>query len=288
MENTYIEKLNKGSIYKADLEACEDLFSKIVDFDPKTICSIPGCVSITAMTGAGKTILIRDFLKQTEDHFKEVHLISRTAKSQSIYDFIPRDNIKDDFDEDFLSSLYQQRKLKKLNNNKVSLDPVLIIFDDIINDPMYKKSKIIDNIFTEGRHYNISVWFLTQNFTSLKQLQRNNVRWAISFCHDTALERDKFSSSYLSVQNDRIGRLLFNKITKEKPYQCVVVEVYKVGVDPCEKIKKYIANPDVKDPKVKPVDKTIVVYSIESVVDKKDDKITHVTYTGNPISSEYI
>lgn len=264
MSNEYIEQLNNGSIYKADLITCENIFSKIQDFEPETMMKMPGCVSITAMTGAGKTILIKDLLKRTEKHWKEVHLVSRTAKMQSIYNFVPRENIQESWNEEYLMGIFNSRKSKKEKDNDKDLDPILIIFDDIINDTNYKKSLAINNLFTEGRHYNISIWFLTQNFTSLKMLQRNNVRWAISFCHDTAVERRKFSDSYMSTENERVARLLFNKITKAKAYQCVVVEVYKVGVEPHEKIKKYIADANIGDPVIEPIIKQSVLPAVNT------------------------
>ncbi len=270
-ESNYINGLNNGSIYKADLIHANELHSKIKDLDPTSIGEQCGCMSITAMTGAGKTILIKDLLSHNHGKYNKIYLISRTAKAQPIYDFIPRSNIRDNFDEEFLQKIYDSQSGARQRNNKKMPDPILIIMDDIINDEKYKKSKVINNLFTEGRHYNISVWFLTQNFTSLKQLQRNNVKWAVSFCHDTALERDKFSSAYLSTRNARTGRILFDKITKEKPYQCVVVEVYKVGVSPEEKIRKYTADPNVRKFKVKSVDdlpdkEANVVNTIKSTV----------------------
>lgn len=250
----YTDSLNDGTIYKNDLVSADKIFHSLKNFEPSIISKLGGgCLSITASTGAGKTVLIKDLLKHNENYFKEVHLISRTAKMQSFYDFIPRENIQDKFSEEFLLNLIYSRKSRKEANNKIALEPVLLIFDDIINDINYKKSSAMDNLFTEGRQYNITVFFLTQNFTSLKVLQRNNVRIAISFNHDTSKERRKFSESYLSLQNDRIGRMLFDKVTKEKPYQCIVVEVFKNGASAKEKIKKYIADPNVKDPKIKPL-----------------------------------
>ena len=249
----YITKLNDGTIKKADLMCCEEIFKRLTYFDPKGLSELHGNMTITAMTGAGKTVLIKDLLKHNEKHYKEVHLISGTAKMQPVYNFIPRENIKEEWDEEFLKHLLSSRKAIKERDNKVELDPILIIFDDMINDRGYKKSLAIDDLFIKGRHYGISMWFLTQNFTSLKVLQRGQVRWAVSFCHDTSAERRKFSDSYLSAQNEIVARLLFNKITKEKAYQCVIVEVHKVGVEPHEKIKKYIADGNIKDPKIKPV-----------------------------------
>ena len=69
--------------------------------------------------------------------------------------------------------------------------------------------------------------------------------WAISFDLDAKKEREKFAQSYLSAKNQRVGELIFDKIVKEKPYQCVVVEVYKNGAPVEEKVKKFVAKMDI-------------------------------------------
>ncbi|KAH9259641.1 hypothetical protein BASA81_002063 [Batrachochytrium salamandrivorans] len=247
----YISTLNNGSIYKNDLLTAQSY--KIEEFEPETIAAQPGNMSITAMTGAGKTCFIIDLLSKVHKQYDAIYLFSRTAKAQPCYDFIPRANIHDRFDEEFLSKLWFSHFHKAETDNTVKLDKVLIIMDDIINDLEYKKSRIIDDYFTGGRHYNFSIWFLTQNFTSLKLLQRNNVRWAVAFDLDAKKERQKFVDSYLSAKNARVGDLLFTRITKERPYQACAVEVYKNGAGTEEKVKKYVADPNVKAFKVKAV-----------------------------------
>lgn len=276
--NDYVKTLNNGSIYKNDLLLAESY--NIQEFDPKTLVEHPGCMSITAMTGAGKTVLIKYLLSVVHKHFDRIYLISSTAKLQPIYDFIPRENIMETYNEEFLDKLISDQAVMKMvikdgvsvhpgasssRHRKLvmgdsarcvgehraevpkKLDNILVIMDDIIHDKEYQKSQVLKRIFTSGRHISVRVWFLTQNFTSLKLLQRNNVMWAISFDLDAKREREKFAQSYLSAKNQRVGELIFDKIVKEKPYQCVVVEVYKNGKSVEEKVKKFTAKMDVED-----------------------------------------
>lgn len=249
----YIDGLNDGTIYKQDLIESEETYKKIKNFDPETLMKLPGALLVIAMTGAGKTVMIKHFLKVLENHYKEVHLISSTAMFQSCYNFMPRENIQETYSDEYIENIYKSRSMKKKADNSVELEPILIIFDDIINDENYKKARFINNIYTQGRQLNISVWFLSQSFTAIKPIQRLQARWAVSFCHDTANERDKFSESYMSLKSNSIAKVLFNKITKSKKYQAVVVESYKVGEEASEKIKKFIANDKIKDPKIKPI-----------------------------------
>lgn len=290
----YINSLNEGTIRKADMKLAEGY--TISTFDPKTMIDMPGCVSITAMTGAGKTVLIKDLLSHTHKSFDKIYLISSTAELQTIYDFIPRENIMKSFDETFIAGLIDRQDAAKqeilkrerskgkgkgknkqeeefvnssstpvvrvrtstpaglVNQGEIpKLDKVLVIMDDIIHDVGYKKSKLLPSLFTGGRHYDISVWILTQKFTSIEPKLRCNVRWAISFDLDSSTERESFVKSYMCALNARVGDLLFQRIVKEKPYQCVIVEIYKNGASTEEKVKKYIADPKVKEFKVKSI-----------------------------------
>ena len=197
---------------------------------------------------------------------------------------MPRENIQETYSDEFISNLYNSRRLRKQAYNSKELEPILLIFDDIINDENYKKACFLNNLYTQGRQLNIYVWFLSQNFTSVKLIQRNNVRWAVSFCHDTAKERNKFSEAYMSLKNDSVARLLFNKITKAEKYQAVVIEIYKVGAEAHEKIKKFIADDKIKDPKIKPVIRgqhLMDKYGTSKNVEPEIEMVNNVRFTNN-------
>lgn len=245
-DDNYFESLNKGSIYKADLEFANKY--NIQDFDPHTIITQHGLMNIVAPTNSGKTVFIVDCLSKIHKHYERVLMFSPTAKVQKIYDFLPRSHIYDHYDEQVLIDLYEDRKKQK--ENDIPLEPTLIILDDIISSPEFIKSKIINKYAISGRHYFFTIFILSQNFTSLRPIIRNNACWSVSFDLDSYNERKKFCEQYLSSKNNRVGMILFRKIIHEKPYQLVLIENYKVGVDVEEKVKKYIANPDIKPFKV--------------------------------------
>lgn len=252
-EELYAESFGNRSKYNSDL-AMANSYS-IGEFDPETLAEIPGNLSITSMTGGGKTLLIIDWLSKIHTKFAFIYLFSRTAKIQKCYNFIPRENITDHFDEEFLTNLFEVHKSKKEADMEagrdVELPKVLLIFDDVVNDLAYKRSKIFDNLFTEGRHYNFSCWKLVQKFTLLKPVQRINVRWAVSFDLDTKGERERFCQDYLSAHNNQVGEMLFKRIVKERKYQAVIVEIHKNGESVDQKVKKYVADPNVKAFKIK-------------------------------------
>lgn len=237
----YLKNIGNNTIRKNDYLLAESY--QIGDFNPKEMMDITGgVVAIIAPTGAGKTVLLKDILSHTYKNYKKIHLFSRTAKLQKAYDFIPRSMITDDYNEEELSDLWDSQVKKNQQGKK--MDNILVILDDIIASPSYKKSKMLDEFATAARQVNITVFILSQNFTSIKPIVRNNIRVAFTFQMQSAKERAKFSEQFLGADSARAGDILLRKITGTK-YQCLIVQVYKNGDKLDDRVKKYIAEPDV-------------------------------------------
>lgn len=244
----YLKNIGNNTIRKNDYLLANSY--KIDDFSPEDIKDITGgVVAIIAGTGCGKSVLLKDLLSHTHKNYKKIHLMSRTAKLQKFYDFVPRSMITDDYDEKKLEEIWNSQL--KRNEEGKSLENVLVILDDIIASPSYKKSKMLEECSISARHLNITVILLSQNFTSIKPIIRNNIRIAITFQMQSAKERAKFSEQFLGADSARAGDILLRKITGTR-YQCLIVQVYKNGQSLSEKVKKYISSPDVvvelKDP----------------------------------------
>ncbi len=260
-DDEYLSSLNTTSIYRNDLKIVESYKTQV--FDPKSLLDRDGLMCIIAMTGSGKTVLIKDLLSHIYKEYKSVLMFSRTAKLQKCYDFIDRSCIYDTFDENVLTELWDHHKALQLAGKK--LDRTLIIMDDLICDKNFKKSSILDDYCVGGRHLGFNLWILSQNFTSLKPLMRNNASWSVAFDLDSANERKHFVGQYLSAKNNRVGDLLFRKIVKEAPYQCIVIENHKVGASTDEKVRKFIANPSPKSYKIKGQIKGVSPISISTM-----------------------
>lgn len=237
----YLKNISNSTIYKNNYLLAESY--KIGNFDPKTINDITGgVIAIIAPTGSGKTILLKDILYHTHTNFKKIILMSETAKLQKDYDFFDRSLIYDHFNEEELKNTWGENSNRKRKEKEKG---TLIILDDIINDPAFKKSKVLNDIATGGRLCNIMVILLSQDFNSIVPKVRKNIRIAIAFELASKKERDKFVEQFLSVENNMVGDILFKKITKEK-YRSIVVLVHKVGYPIDEKVYSYVANPNVK------------------------------------------
>lgn len=239
---SYLKNIGNNTILKNSYLLANSY--NIEEFSPEDIKEITGgVVAIIAGTGSGKSVLLKDLLSHTHTNYKKIHLMSRTAKLQKFFDFVPRSMISDDYDEKKLEEIWNSQL--KLNEEGRPLEPILVILDDIIASNSYKKSKMLEECSISARHLNITVILLSQNFTSIKPIIRNNIRIAICFQMQSAKERAKFSEQFLGADSARAGDILLRKIT-DVPYQCLIVQVYKNGKTISEKVKKYIANPDVK------------------------------------------
>lgn len=249
----YSKGLNNSSIYKNDLLQAERDFEKITEFDPKCLTEITGgIIGIVSPTGCGKSYLLRDILSKIHKHYDSIHIMCPTAAIQDCYDYFPKENISNFFDEKLLEDIYTEQMTQK----KGLVKKPLIILDDVIGEPAYDKSIMLNKIATAGRPLSITVILLSQYFSKIKPLHRTNLRAFIGFDIDNCDELDKFTNSFMCSVNKRCGRLLYKKITGEHKYQCCVVLIHKNYVGTDEKVKKYIGDPNVKKFKIKSIKNT--------------------------------
>lgn len=238
----YLSHINTNTIRKQDYTLANSY--DIRQFSPEDVKDITGgIIAIVASTGSGKTVLLKDILSEIAGDYDKFYLFSRTAKLQEAYDFVPRRMITDDFDERLLTEIWDRQVKTKADDKP--LDKVLIVLDDIIASPSYKTSKMLDEIAYGARHCNITVVLLSQNMSSIKTSIRNNIRIAVAFQLSSKREREKFVEQFLAVENNRVGDVLFRRLTDVK-YQCIIVQAYKSGAAINEKVKVYTARPDVK------------------------------------------
>lgn len=264
----YIENIGNHTIKKNDYLYANSIV--IQDQDLNEFLDITGGVNaIIAPTGSGKTVLLKNILNTVHKKYDDIVLMSRTAKFQEAYNFFPRHQILDDYSEQFLTDLWNKQSeaylefasndlaakpfgpsrwtfSKSLNRvKKKKREKVLVILDDVIASPSYQSSKIINELAFGARHVGITLWVLSQNFTSIKPAIRNNIRILCAFWLDSEIERKKVIYQFLSTKNHNIGDLLYKKITGTK-YQAIIISNYKSGAPLEEKVKKFIGDPKVK------------------------------------------
>lgn len=245
--------LNKSTIYAMNLRTAASYNFKT--FDP--IEDLKGVISynalIVAKSGSGKSVFVRDIISQTKHLYTETYVFCATANLQpALYDFVRKENIFLTFDEVKLQEIYNKQeaqiiRLMKSGVEKKDCPKILIILDDLISDPAVRKSKLLLKLYISGRHCVITTIFLTQTLNGIGPSMRKNVQLAIGYFLENEDDRKAFANSYLSTKTNRLGVMVFDRITKV-PYQAVVILNHIVEKQSPENyVRQYIANPKVKD-----------------------------------------
>lgn len=104
---------------------------------------------INGRSGTGKTTLIKQIVKETENRFAYVLLIGANSKKET---WVPKENRVIGLSEEYLSRWYDKQKISKT--------PCLLIFDDILDQDF--KSPFWRGFVSTCRHYNVSLIFSIQ------------------------------------------------------------------------------------------------------------------------------
>lgn len=215
---------------------------EIPDYDLNEIKNLSGLIMICSPTATGKTFLLKDILHHIHGEYKNnILMFSGTAKLQDVYNFFPRKNIFDEYNEKEMEGIWE----RQFKADKKDRQKVLIILDDILHDKEFKNSKVFKKVACGGRHLDIAIIFLTQYLKAVGPIIRNNTRLFIAFETDSYKEREKIIDDFLSFDTKAEGDQIYKAIT-QVPYQAMFVCVYKK--DHKGKIYKYIAKdrPDLK------------------------------------------
>jgi len=238
---TYEQSINKSTISYNNALLANSYTIKRFDFkdykDTKNLL-----ITITSKRRTGKSVLLKNLCYTARNWYKRVYVFSMTAHLQpDLFDFLDPEDITHGFDEEKLNGLWsvQEKAFKDLGKEK--LPHTLVILDDVISDPNFKKSQMMLKLAVMGRHLNFCVVILSQNFTSIPPAVRNNVDIAIAFYLDSYVNREQFSKSYISTKNTKVGMLLFEKITRV-PYQAIIVQNNIISSNPEEYIKSFISD----------------------------------------------
>lgn len=132
---------------------------------------------ITSKRNTGKTVIALNLIKDmliTHD-YNYICLFSDTANFNPQWDFIKKDLIFS-LESDKLEKImeYQKEKIEKSKNKKDDeIVSGLIIVDDV---QLNKKNKILENLFTMGRHYKLTIIVTCQYCKHLiSPILRNNI-----------------------------------------------------------------------------------------------------------------
>ena len=197
---------------------------------------------------SGKTEQVHRIIYAIQKQIGAIYLFSQTAMiNKDQFKYIPENNLHTTLDLDFIENLIQFQKETPKKDRK----NVVILLDDIIGDQNIK-SNVIRDLFTLGRHFKISVIFLSQSYKQtggMSTIIRENTNYVISFFQHHADRRKSFCKEFCSIKSSKEGEEIYKKITSE-PFQSVVINCLNTKVrDYFGYLMKYKVNMDEKIPK---------------------------------------
>jgi len=191
-----------------------NVYGSLQQFNPKSMFQDVKnpFIIMSASRRSGKTFTLRDMLYKSKAKFDALYLISNTGEVNVDYDYIPD---KNKVPTSEMNNLIDQlmEKQKELKTKKQDPLSILLIFDDILNDAnlMKRKSNVINDLATLGRHYGFSVIVLTQKFNALTTTTRGNADYAMMCRTRNEADIEAFAETYLTGENEGVEVIGSNK-----------------------------------------------------------------------------
>jgi len=207
---------------------------EIVDLTPKdkstikindTLPELPFNMTVIGKSGSGKTNLILNFISYYKKYFKDRVFIFTNSIDESfksletsigaqIFNSLLNENGNNIIE---IILKHQHKMLNQYSRKK--LKHIVLLFDDFILDrDIQKRVSIFTKLFSQARHYNISVIITSQQFTLIPANLRRMVMYSISFGISNSKELDIMSFEYCNGINKDIYefKTIFKDATKER------------------------------------------------------------------------
>ena len=142
---------------------------------------LPFSMIVVSKRNSGKSYLVKHLLKLfmvDNKLFNYIVLFSSTAHLSKDFDCLPKKAIQEDFSSAKVNKILDFQKASKDSKNPKQC---LIILDDTIGaklDPSFKTN--LDLLFSRGRHFNISIIFISQYIKNyISTTIRNNIDYLL-------------------------------------------------------------------------------------------------------------
>lgn len=166
-------------------------------------------------------------------------IFSGTEEASPFFsDFIPDCFIHSQYDPELVDSILhkQQRSIRENKKNKISADGKtisnnkFIALDDMLHDAQnWKKDKTIQNIFFNGRHFNILFILTMQYAQAIPPALRGNIDYVFIFNESSISARKKIYEAYGGMIKtfDHFCNIL-DECTQN--YECMVIKTSGQGI----------------------------------------------------------
>jgi hypothetical protein len=173
-------------------------------------------MGIIAPSYSGKSNLIVNLLKNpvfkyNKIYGKNIFIFSKTASFDDIYEQLklPKDNIVDNFDEDYINDILDEQVEYIKNDNAPN---ILFIIDDLISD-LDNSNQLIKKLFFNGRHYKMSIIITSQSYHKMPKDVRLNLSHLILF----KIPDDDIKSVYKELPlNKKLFEHYYDECTNKK------------------------------------------------------------------------
>ena len=148
--------------------------------------TLPTGIVVIGRSGSGKTQAVVTMLTNKRllaDTFDFVYLFTGVKPDKElIADLeLPPSNIKVNFDESTISTIMKKMEATVDKQGFKNTPSVLFVFDDILGNIDFLKSKILTKLATTNRHMNISYIIMSQYYKKLPPVVRTNASFYMIF-----------------------------------------------------------------------------------------------------------
>jgi hypothetical protein len=194
--------------------------------------SLPLRGMICAASFSGKISLIQNsILDVYRGCFSRIYIFSPTVHLDTVWrpvkDYItkelrPKDDENtyfDDYDPEDLEKIIERQKkvtqyLKDKNEKKLS---ILIVLDDLSeNKEFLRGNRVLQALYTKGRHLSISTVISVQNYKSVSPMIRKNLTFLIVFKLRNQSDLDAILEEFSNVADKKQLQKIYELATEEK------------------------------------------------------------------------
>lgn len=174
----------------------------------------PSATLFLGKTGSGKTFLMKKILNKNKKKFNRI--IAFCPILNDDYDFLDKKFVIRD-KEKLNDIIDRQYELKKNNMHK----PLLIILDDFIGTIDLRHDDIFSKLATNGRHCNITVFYISQFLTKIPPVIRDNLGY-LCILNISQASLDTLTE-YQDMYNKNDLFQLYRE-TRQKPYRGILID----------------------------------------------------------------
>jgi hypothetical protein len=188
---------------------------------------------ICAASFSGKSILIQNLILDVyRGCFSRIYIFSPTVHLDTVWrpvkDYItkelrPKDDENMYFDdcdpEDLEKIIERQKKVIQYlkDKNEKTLLSILIVLDDLSeNKEFLRGNRVLQALYTKGRHLSISTVISIQNYRSVAPVIRKNLTFLIVFKLRNQSDLDSILEEFSNITNKKQLQKIYELATEEK------------------------------------------------------------------------